>query len=443
MRGHVAIDVPKYLLVCSLLVAVAACEHDDVRRSATDSTKERDSAEARVRTGTPVRPRVVAVTQFDRPDPRPLAVPVRSAILRPLDSSQAKVSTNGFDSARVCGACHPEIFEKWSLSMHAMSYTDPIFEEALLRAYYYSGGEAAERCLGCHSPTATRTGDLLGKTDLTKEGVTCDFCHSVGAITADSKGNLSYTIEHSVLHGPGRHLPDDEHGLARKEFFARSEICAGCHDYTMPDGTIVFATYSEWKASKYAEQGTQCQDCHMPRLQSFSMREKDGRMRQFNDHYLQGGHSPSQIKKAVKMSIEQSVRDSDRVHIVVALENAGAGHSVPTGLPSRTVVLSVDARQRGRVVFRREVVYQRVMQGTAQHALDDDWQIKLLSKGVLRDNRIRSGEVRRESFVFDAAPDQDIELRVRLAYRYKPQIVDGQTIEVPMGQLDRILARGI
>ncbi len=419
-----------------MLLHIAACGEPD--RSKLDSVRERarSAMEANRRyTSAPATP--------ESPVARPLALPVESAIRRPFDPSSAEVAPDRYQSARLCGACHEEIFEKWSQSMHSLSYTDPIFMDAFLRAYYASAGEAAEQCLGCHSPTAVETGDLLGKSELTREGVTCDYCHSISSVSEDSTGKLTHAVSHDAVHGPGRSTDGAEHEVVEKAYFERSEICAGCHDYTTPDGTVVFATYGEWKASRYASEGTHCQDCHMPRLESTSRRGSDASPKQFNDHHLQGGHSPTQIKKALDVDIEESVRDSDRVRIVVAVENSGAGHSVPTGLPSRMLVLTVDARQRGQVIFRRETVYQRVMQGADQRELVEDWEIKLLSKRVLRDNRIRSGEKRRETFVFDATPTEDIEIRVRVAYRYQPKIATGQVIEVPIKQLERILSRGL
>ena len=47
-----------------------------------------------------------------------------------------------------------------------------------------------------------------------------------------------------------------------------SEFCQSCHQFA-PDGLalngkLLENTYAEWKASRFAREGVQCQDCHMP-----------------------------------------------------------------------------------------------------------------------------------------------------------------------------------
>ena len=163
-------------------------------------------------------------------------------------------------------------------------------------------------------------------------------------------------------------------------------------------------------------------DCHMPRLSGQSVKEglKVKGHDIINDHQLLGGHEPSQVRQAVLVRVESLTRDGDRVSAVVALKNSGAGHYVPTGIPSRKLVLTVSATQRRRVIFQRDMVYQRVMQGADDRTLTEDWEIKLLSKRCLRDNRLAPLEVRRETFVFNASPDDDVDLSVRLNYVHGP-----------------------
>ncbi len=435
------------LVACCPIWAIASCAEPpgtpDSSRQASASGSAEVSAEAR---------RAEPVRVAERREPQ---APVRSwpaepetgvglaptARLRPLRPSDVEVKPDRYQSARICGSCHEDILFKWAHSMHALAYTDRVFRQALLEAYYYSEGKAAERCLRCHSPTAVETGDFLGKQDLTLEGVTCDYCHSIDGIEEGPHGTLRARIDHSKLHGPLDIPEPPQHSVAKRDYFSRSEICAVCHDYTTEDGTVVFATYAEWRASKYAEIGKQCQDCHMPRLERAQPTKTGGRV--FNDHDLQGGHSKAQIKKAIDARIEEVSRDGDRVRVVVAVENVGAGHSVPTGLPSRMLVLTVTARQRGRKIFSRETVYKRVLLGDDHRVLTEDWEIKLLSKSVLRDNRIRAGETRREIFVFDASPQDDIVFEVEVAYRYRPRAAVQGTSEVSITRFEKILERGI
>ena len=73
------------------------------------------------------------------------------------------------------------------------------------------------------------------------------------------------SLEHPTAGGrPGldpQPVPDDN------GFLRSSEFCGSCHDLTVPilnHGMPEQRTYTEWKFSRYGEDGTRCQDCHMP-----------------------------------------------------------------------------------------------------------------------------------------------------------------------------------
>ena len=417
----------RWILACSLGVSLACGE----RRVAAAATAGAGAA-------------VVPAPPPPPPDPIAAAVaPSHPQELTRASAPPAKLASGKFNSARSCGSCHQAIFDKWTQSMHANSYVDPAFRDALYKAHYLSQGAAAAICLRCHSPTAAESQDLYGTSALTREGVTCDFCHSIGALSKDAAGGVLYQIDWTQKHGPYPETESPAHEVGYRPFFEKSEICAGCHDMTTPDGTVVFATYSEWKASKYAEEGRQCHDCHMPRLAGRTVKRGLGGHDIMNDHRLLGGHEPTQVKRAITVKVESLTRDADRVHAVVSVENSGAGHYVPTGIPSRKLVLTVSALQRGHVVFQRELVYQRVMQSEDNRTLTEDWEIKLHSKRVLRDNRLAPLEVRRETFVFDASPNDDVDLTVRLTYLHSPRSPASLDTQIEVAELDQILPRGL
>lgn len=362
--------------------------------------------------------------------------------LEAMDPKSVKLVQGSFNSARACGACHQSIFDKWAGSMHAMSFTDPTFQSAFYKAYYESQGTATT-CLRCHSPTTQVTKDFHATTDLTREGVTCDFCHSVGEVVQSKEGQTHYEIDWSAKHGPYPKTPLPAHEVAYRESFEKSEFCAGCHDYTLPDGTVVFATYSEWRASTYAKEGVQCHSCHMPRIPGRTVSDIKADAHEIsNDHELLGGREPLQVKRAVTVKVESLTRDASRVRAVISLENSGAGHYLPTGMPSRKLVLSVTARQRGQTVFQRDTVYQRLMQDDKGKPLVEDWAIKLRSKNVLRDNRLAPHEMRRETFVFNASQIDDVQVSARLAYVYDPGTAGNFRIEMVIVDLEQTLPRG-
>jgi hypothetical protein len=434
-----AVARARQVLVVSLAVTCFSCNESRAREATRGE-----------------RPVTVATPAGERAsEPRPAegAATVSWAASQTLEKAEpaavsappATLAKGKFNSAQACGSCHQAIFAKWSHSMHSNSYVDPVFRDALYKAHYLSQGKAAPACLRCHSPTVGETKDYYGTAQITREGVTCDFCHSIGAISTDASGTTRYQLDWTRKHGPYPTTESPAHEVGYREFFEKSEICAGCHDMSTPDGTMVFSTYSEWKASKYAEEGRQCHDCHMPRLAGRTVREglKVKGHDIINDHQLLGGHEPTQVKRAVTVRIESLSREAERVRAVVAVENSGAGHYVPTGIPSRKLVLSLSATQRRRVIFQRNLVYQRVMQDENDRTLTEDWEIKLLSKRCLRDNRLAPLEVRRETFVFNAAPDDDVDVSVRLDYVHGRGTSVTQGVEIRIAEVDQILQRGL
>ncbi len=125
----------------------------------------------------------------------------------------------GYAGPDVCGACHQEIHALWQDTRHAQAFSSPIFQQN----WKEIGGEF--NCLECHT-----TGYDPAINHYYFEGVTCESCH----------GPLQ----------PG-------HPEQRMPITADAELCATCHK----------TTTDEWRASKHAEVGIQCQSCHDPHAQ--------------------------------------------------------------------------------------------------------------------------------------------------------------------------------
>jgi len=111
----------------------------------------------------------------------------------PALAAKQETSTGGIQRAAECGTCHVDIYRNWSGSLHALAYQNPIFQAAYMRAFTETKGQAAQYCLGCHAPTVVVTGDYGAKLELTAEGITCDFCHSVAKVTP-GQGSV-FTLE--------------------------------------------------------------------------------------------------------------------------------------------------------------------------------------------------------------------------------------------------------
>lgn len=221
-----------------------------------------------------------------------------------------------FTSSRQCQACHEQIYGEWSSSWHAQSWTDT---EVRALSDDFSNTD----CIDCHAPRPifeTGMGNrVLPRTTRRVEGVDCIACHLL------PDGTMAGTLDN-----PGAECRP----VARRELLD-PEFCAGCHDQ---HGTV-----KQWRASRYAVEGPEfqdCIDCHMPL--------RDGTAEGGRDHTMHGGHDLELVRSAVVMRGERTGEAW-----AIEVENVGAGHNFPT-----------DERSRAADIFWRPLDSGSV----------DDWQ---------------------------------------------------------------------
>jgi len=103
--------------------------------------------------------------------------------------------------------------------------------------------------------------------------------------------------------------------------------------------------------------------------------------------------------------------------------NVGSGHSVPTGLPTRKLVLEVALLVDGKLVRQFERTYQRALLDRQGNRIVDDHRVILEAHTLLEDNRLRPGERRIEQFVTSVPPQGRLSAEMRLRYLYQPQLM--------------------
>ena len=254
-----------------------------------------------------------------------------------------------------CGTCHPAQYADWETSLHAKAMGPGLMGQ--LVDMMRSDPASALDCQRCHSPLAeqqekvqrTRSdGDpvfvpnSVFDRSLQRKGLVCAACH-VRKWERFGPPRRDGSLESG---GPRDRLPHN--GVTRTPAFLRSEFCQGCHQFPADgfalNGKLLENTYEEWKASPYARDGVQCQDCHMP----------DRR------HLWRGIHDPEMVKNGVTIDLKTS-REGDRVRATLAITNSGAGHYFPTYLTPK-VFLSmdlVDAERRPVKGTLREAIIGR------------------------------------------------------------------------------------
>jgi hypothetical protein len=124
--------------------------------------------------------------------------------------------------------------------------------------------------------------------------------------------------------------------------------------------------------------------------------------------------------------------------VKVQVENVGSGHMVPTGIPSREVVLTVTTRVEGKV-DSQERRYRKVVADKDGQVLSRDFEILLRGAKIVSDNRIGPREQRVESFFFPATGSGTVKVTATLSYQYSPLIVDQREINIELATAERVV----
>ncbi len=356
----------------------------------------------------------------------------------PAPSALPKVNPDGYTSSEVCGQCHEDIHRTWKNSLHAMSLSDPVFDAAYWQAIKLSRGSAKSLCLRCHAPTTRITKDFDQRLPITAEGVSCDFCHTITAVDPLKPGEPFRLRPGLTKWGPLREAESPVHKVRFSSVHTTSELCGGCHEFLAKSGAELMGTYSEWKAGPYAQQGVQCQSCHMPVGEGRVVRPdiKDT-ARPVNLHNIQGGHSPEQIRKAAQVEVRDIVRTGAGYRVVVSVANVGSGHMIPTGIPTRQLTLVVQLRRGQTLLAEQETAFRKVVVDAAGNELKTDAEVLLRGTAIRSDNRIFPKEVREVSLVFPYDGPSDFTVEAKLYYRYPMVIAQPEEITVEMAGASR------
>jgi hypothetical protein len=345
-------------------------------------------------------------------------------------------------SSQSCKECHEEIYSHWKNAMHSMSIEDPIFMASYLESYFNTGGQAKTNCLQCHAPVALVNDDYDLKKEVTKEGVSCDFCHSIKSVDLEKKGNPFEITPGNTKWGPLSELSSPAHETQPSDIFRSSRLCAGCHEYTNDNGVTVLGTFSEWEKSKYPAENIQCQNCHMPLMEGdiVSPKIKSSKHKKINLHAISAAHSKEQLEKAVKVEIKDLKKEENFITVIVDVENIGSGHMVPTGIPARKLILWVELRAPNEY-FSQQRVYQRILLDREGNSLKKVYDVFFNSASVSLDNRLRPGEVRTESFVFAMPQNKNFQVTARIEYLYIADVMTPTEMRVKMAEAIRKVSK--
>lgn len=348
------------------------------------------------------------------------------------------LDTAPFTGAMVCGKCHVDIYQAWQTNRHSRAATVPEFLQSLESAEGEVGDDARRFCLTCHAPTTVLTHDYVMDRLITKESVTCDFCHSM--VESKPEERIPFELDvGDVKRGPYRDADSSEHGVAFSPLHVSAELCASCHEFTTPAGAPVLSTYTEYLESPYPRRSVPCQGCHMPIVMANVVDPKVKREpRAFiNLHRMPGGHAVDQLQRALEMEWDEVRRTGGRLLVRVALSNVAAGHRVPTGLPTRKLILEVEAQGPSGRTDTDRMVFEKVVVDESGRRLLAASDVFLRAARIQRDNRIHPGEKRVAGFTFNLPSTEKVELAARLVMELAPLGPTGETERITFSTIRR------
>lgn len=286
------------------------------------------------------------------------------------------VKSSEFMSPEICSGCHVEIHKQWDGSMHSHAYVDPVFQALWKLGSKETQGFIDKLCAGCHTGIGTVSEEIVMKngefqaSDIAKRGVQCDLCHTVVKSTfletpTYEPQNASIVLEPGeIKRGPYRDAISPFHETAYSELHTKSEFCANCHHAFHPVTNFhIERTYDEWKYSVYAQNGIQCQDCHMVPIEqsietarALKKQSNPGKAcitgpdrNQVYTHEFVGGNftvtdllgssqhadiAKKRLQRAAELSLilPDSVERGNLATVGLKVTNVGAGHNLPTSL---------------------------------------------------------------------------------------------------------------
>lgn len=352
-----------------------------------------------------------------------------------VSDSPVQLNPNGISSSTECGKCHQDIYSSWKNSLHADASENQVFRTAYMQAYFERGDEALKTCLKCHAPVAFLNNDLKLAQKITREGISCDYCHSTTEILPSGP-----RFEFGLLkQGPLQNVTSPVHKTRFNKLFKESRFCGSCHDYESANGVKLIETYSEWMQGPYPAKGKQCQSCHMRKIAGkvVATEVKPTPEIEISSHDIAGGHATSKREDSIDIKITSIIKFKQKIEITVDVTNKGAGHKIPTGIPSKKLVLQVSVQSKSGETYQMlQKVYHKSLADSNGDIVIADADL-LMGKAVkiLSDNRLAPLETRREKFTFFVPDEKDQKVSAAVYYDHNPKVIQPAPIHIKLHEV--------
>lgn len=260
-----------------------------------------------------------------------------------------------------CRKCHLDVMDEWEHSLHAKSWSNPVFQAAVKRL-----GPKGEACARCHAPDSV---PLVGAGNLPHArpehrelGVNCVTCH----------------LDGKKYFGP--HRSKGHGGIVVEKAYQEALFCSSCHG--QEEVNKAHDAYTSYLKSPAAAAGKKCQDCHMETVHRKMVKSKRKLRRNVQPardcktHVFAGAHTSGKAAGAARLSGE--IKDG-KLSLKIQPET---GHDLPasTGREVRLTVQMLDAD--GKTIKKRHRTWD-LSRGKVLSPGSDNLQIFDLDDGVV------------------------------------------------------------
>ena len=389
------------------------------------------------------------------------------------NTASKSIKSSHYWPSSACQNCHLHIYEQQSQSMHAKSFTNPVFQAQYFKELLPLAktdsvlSKEAENCISCHAPafymTNKRPASSQDQIDPDMSGVTCDFCHTISGFIGDNPGEGNYISAPSERKlGPFKFTSDWHHVYS--ELQTKSEFCGICHNAVNHHGLEIKSTFTEWKNSSYAKEGIQCQDCHMNvkgfltagkavfesgKAADVSLAHPKERAKIYT-HRFPGARTSTQVIGALKVEIsiiDLAVSAGSDMTIQVSVDNVRTGHKMPSGsadlrllyldlnadVGGHTIHIPADSRPdsggydvTGGGAFDEDILGSDILKGKRIYRsifVDKSGKQTFSSYNAVKiifDNRLNAAEIRKETYHFKIPEDAKGSLSLTANLYYLP-----------------------
>ncbi|HUR29071.1 MAG TPA: multiheme c-type cytochrome, partial [Planctomycetota bacterium] len=107
-------------------------------------------------------------------EPQTAPTDPHAEVIENWQSSPASADST-YPSARVCGSCHPAIYEEWSTSQHAYESISPMFHKFEQALNTLASGTVGAFCVRCHASVGTSMAEprdiqIYDRPEVSREG---------------------------------------------------------------------------------------------------------------------------------------------------------------------------------------------------------------------------------------------------------------------------------